>query len=249
MAIDISGSMAREDFTAGGRPIDRLSVVSAVAKKFAQDREGDRLGLVLFGSRAYLEAPVTYDRETVADLIGAAEIGLAGKETAIGDAIGLAVKHLRERPAKERVLVLLSDGASNAGVLEPLFAADLANKENVRIHTIGVGADRQVVDTVFGQRVVDPAEDLDEETLAQIAEVTGGSYFRAKSTEGLVDVYREIDALEPTEGDAVYVRPKKELFHWPLGAAFALAALMALIRTAGAVRYAFTAPIQAQETV
>ena len=240
MALDISGSMAREDFAVDGRAIDRLSVVRAVAKQFALEREGDRLGLVLFGTHAYLQAPLTFDRETVAELLGDAEVGLAGKETAIGDAIGLAVKHLRKQPSEERVLVLLSDGASNAGELEPRFAADLAKQEHVRIYTIGVGADRMAVDTAFGRRVVDPAEDLDEETLAAIADTTGGQYFRAKSTEGLLDVYRRIDELEPTDGEAAYLRPTRELFHWPLGLAFGLTALIAVLRTSGAARSAFS---------
>ncbi len=238
LAVDISGSMGREDFTVEGRAIDRLSVVRAVARKFALDRDGDRLGLVLFGSRAYLQAPLTYDRDTVAELVGEAELGLAGKETAIGDAIGLAVKHLRKRPSEERVLVLLSDGASNAGVLEPRFAADLAKKEHVRIYTIGVGADRMAMDTAFGRRIVDPAEDLDEETLEAVAQATGGKYFRAKSTEGLIDVYRRIDELEPTHGEAAYLRPRHELFQWPLGVAFALTALIAGLRTSEGARYA-----------
>jgi Ca-activated chloride channel family protein len=228
LALDVSGSMAQDDFTASGRAVDRLSVVRAVADQFVADREGDRVGLVLFGSRAYLQAPPTADLDTVRDFLGEAEVGLAGKETAIGDAIGLAVKHLRNRPEGDRVLVLLSDGASNAGVLDPMLAADLAKKEGVRIHTIGVGADRMAVNTVFGTQIVDPSADLDEKTLAAIAEMTGGQSFRAKSTEGLVEVYREIDALEPTEGEELFVRPTKQLFYWPLGAAFALSALYAI---------------------
>lgn len=227
LALDVSGSMAQEDFTASGRAVDRLAVVRAVADRFVADRGGDRVGLVLFGSRAYLQAPPTADLETVRDFLGEAEVGLAGKETAIGDAIGLAVKHLRKRPAGDRVLVLLSDGASNAGVLDPLLAADLAKKEGVRIHTIGVGADRMAVNTLFGTQIVDPSADLDEKTLAAIAETTGGHAFRAKSTEGLVEVYRQIDELEPTEGDELYVRPTKQLFHWPLAAAFVLSAAYA----------------------
>lgn len=227
LALDVSGSMAQEDFTASGRTVDRLAVVRAVADQFVADRTGDRVGLVLFGSRAYLQAPPTADLQTVRDFLGEAEVGLAGKETAIGDAIGLAVKHLRKRPEGDRVLVLLSDGASNAGVLDPMLAADLAKKEGVRIHTIGVGADRMAVNTLFGTQIVDPSADLDEKTLAAVAEMTGGHAFRAKSTEGLVEVYRQIDALEPTDGEELFVRPTKQLFYWPLAAAFALSAAYA----------------------
>jgi Ca-activated chloride channel family protein len=228
LALDISGSMAREDFSVSGQPVDRLTIVKAVANEFVLSREGDRLGLLLFGSRAYLQTPLTFDRQAVTDMLREAELGLAGEETALGDALGLAVKHLRDRPAEERVLVLLSDGANNAGVTEPLVAAQLAAESGVRVYTIGVGADRMVVDSMFGSRVVNPAEDLDERTLEQIAQLTGGAYFRAKDTQGLLDVYAQIDTLEPTEGDATVVRPTTEIFHWPLSGAFALAVAIAL---------------------
>jgi Ca-activated chloride channel family protein len=222
LAVDLSGSMAREDFTVGGRPADRLTVVKEVAEDFIRRREGDRVGLVLFGTRSYLQAPLTFDRPTVATLLDEAEVGLAGEETAIGDAIGTAVMRLRDRPAESRVLVLLTDGASNAGALEPLEATKLAADEGIRIHTIGVGADRLAVRTAFGDRIVNPSADLDEETLWEIAEVTGGEYFRAKNIEGLANVYRRIDALEPTGGEPGFLRPTKSLFHWPLGLALVL---------------------------
>lgn len=226
LALDLSQSMERDDFELSGRAVTRHEVVSKVAKRFLEAREGDRVGLILFGSRAYLQAPITPDRETVAQLVGESEIGLAGRETAIGDAIGLAVKHLRERPAEQRVLVLLSDGASNAGVADPVQAADLANEAGVRIYTIGVGADASVVRTPFGPRVVNSAQDLDEETLAKVAELTGGLYFRARDTEGLVRVYQQIDELEPTLGADAVVRPTRALFHWPLAGALALSGLL-----------------------
>jgi len=227
LAVDLSGSMAREDFTVGGRPADRLTVVKEVAEDFVQRREGDRVGLILFGTRSYLQAPLTFDRPTVVTLLDEAEVGLAGEETAIGDALGMAVMRLRDRPAESRVLVLLTDGASNAGALEPLEAARVAADEGIRIHTIGVGADRLAVRTVFGNRIVNPSADLDEETLWEIAEMTGGEYFRAKNVEGLANVYRRIDALEPTGGEPVFLRSTKSLFHWPLGVAFVLSLLIA----------------------
>jgi Ca-activated chloride channel family protein len=227
LAVDLSGSMAREDFTVGGRPADRLTVVKEVAEDFVRRREGDRVGLILFGTRSYLQAPLTFDRPTVATLLDEAEVGLAGEETAIGDALGMAVIRLRDRPAESRVLVLLTDGASNAGALEPLEAARLAADEGIRIHTIGVGADRLAVRTAFGNRIVNPSADLDEETLWEISEMTGGEYFRAKNVEGLANVYRRIDALEPTGGEPVFRRPTKSLFHWPLSVAFVLSLLIA----------------------
>jgi len=228
LALDLSGSMQTADFEVGGRAIDRLSVVRAVAQDFVQHREGDRLGLVLFGSRAYLQAPLTFDRDTVTEMLDESEIGLAGEETAIGDAIGLAVKYLRDRPSDERVLVLLSDGASNAGALDPLRAADIAADAGVKIYTIGIGSDRAIVQTPLGPRQIAASADLDEKTLTRIAERTGGLYFRARDTNALVEVYRRIDALEPSEGEAESVRPTRALFHWPLAGALAMTGLLGL---------------------
>jgi Ca-activated chloride channel homolog len=237
LAVDLSGSMAREDFDVRHQPVDRLSVVKAVARDFLSKREGDRVGLILFGTRAYLQAPLTFDRDTVAALLEESEVGLAGEDTAIGDAIGLAVKHLRDRPADERVLVLLSDGAANAGALAPLRAADLAARAGVRIYTIGVGTDTTVVQTPFGPQLIAGGSDLDEKTLSEIARITGGAYFRARDTAGLVQVYQQIDQLEPTEGDRVTVRPERALFYWPLGLAMALAGGLALARASRGVRW------------
>ncbi len=227
MAIDLSGSMGREDFSANGNPTNRLAVVKAVADDFISRREGDRVGLILFSSRAYLQTPLTFDRAVVRELLGESSIGLTGQETAIGDAIGLAVKLLKDRPAKERVLVLLTDGANNSGVLQPLQAAELAKQEHVKIYTIGVGADRMAVQTAFGQQIVNPSEDLDEKTLAQIADMTGGRYFRARDVEGLAQIYHDIDAMEPVAGEPLYLHPQVTLFQWPLGAALVLSFLMA----------------------
>jgi Ca-activated chloride channel family protein len=222
LTIDLSGSMAREDLTIGGRTADRLTVVKQVADDFLARRDGDRLGLILFGTRPYLQAPLTFDRDTVRELLGEASVGLAGQDTAIGDALALAVKRLRDRPAQSRVVVLLTDGASNAGAIQPLEAAELAAAEGIRVYTIGVGADRMAVPGLFGQQIVDPSADLDEATLAKIADATGGRYFRAKNVEGLANVYRQIDGLEPATAEPLYVRPTRQLFQWPLGVALAL---------------------------
>jgi len=226
LAIDLSGSMAREDFSLGGRQADRLTVVKEVARDFIARRAGDRVGLVLFGTRSYLQAPLTFDHDTVRTLLDEAEIGIAGEETAIGDALGMAVKRLRDRPAESRVLVLLTDGASNAGTLDPLDAAKLAAEEGIRVYTIGVGADRIAVPGFFGNRIVNPSADLDERTLDAIAETTGGEYFRARNVEGLDAVYRVIDELEPAVAEPLHLRPRHELFQWPLGIALALALLV-----------------------
>ncbi|MCB1363693.1 MAG: VWA domain-containing protein [Rhodobacteraceae bacterium] len=228
MAIDLSGSMGREDFALNGRATTRLGVVKQTADDFIARRVGDRIGLVLFSDRAYLQAPLTPDREVVRQLLDQAEVGLTGTETAIGDAIAIAVKRLKDRPEGDRVLILLTDGASNAGVMTPQAAADLAKKLGVRIYTIGVGAERMAVETAFGRRIVDPSQDLDEASLTQIAETTGGLYFRATDVNGLAGIYREIDRLEPVAGDPRYLRPSVALFFWPLGAALLLAALFTL---------------------
>jgi Ca-activated chloride channel family protein len=246
LALDLSGSMATPDFEWRGRAVDRYSVVNAVARDFVSKREGDRLGLILFGTRAYLQSPLTLDRETVIEMLVDSELGLAGEETAIGDAIGIAVKHLRERPGEERTLVLLSDGASNAGVADPLDAARLAAEEGIRIYTIGVGGGPQQIRTPFGLRSFGLGGDLDERSLQQIAELTGGSYFRADDTKSLIAVYERIDALEPTEGEAEALRPSRSLFHWPLAGALAIVAGLTLAHaaTAAGVRFSTASPVE-----
>jgi Ca-activated chloride channel family protein len=233
LSLDLSGSMGTPDFEIGGRAVDRFSVVRAVAREFALHREGDRVGLVLFGTRAFLQAPLTADLPTVAKLLDESEVGLAGEETALGDSIGLAVKHLRERPDGERVLVLLSDGASNAGVLNPRRAAQLAKEAGVRIYAIGIGTGAQAVSTPFGLRTTGGGGGPDEASLRESAAATGGKYFRAGDTESLLSVYREIDALEPVAGDHTTLRPLRALFAWPLGGALALVGLMGLAAAAG----------------
>jgi Ca-activated chloride channel family protein len=227
LAVDISGSMDTQDMVWNNRAVNRLIIVKNVAGEFIQRRRGDRVGLVLFGSRAYLQTPLTFDTETTATLLDESEIGLAGRETAIGDAIGLAVKRLRQDAASERVLILLTDGANTAGEVQPLQAAEFAAREGLTVYTVGVGADEMMVQDFFGSRVVNPSADLDEDTLRAIAERTGGVYFRARDAEGLAEIYRLLDELEPVESDEESVRPVDELFYWPLGLAYLLALLAA----------------------
>ncbi len=222
LAVDISGSMDTQDMILEGQPVNRLAVVKKVAGEFIQGRRGDRVGLILFGSRAYLQTPLTFDTETTALLLDEAEIGLAGRETAIGDAIGLAVKRLRNDAANDRVLILLTDGANTSGEVEPLQATEFAAREEMTIYTVGVGADEMLIRDFFGQRMVNPSADLDEDTLTAIADRTGGAYFRARDAEALAQIYERLDELEPVESDQETVRPVDELFHWPLSAAFVL---------------------------
>ncbi len=229
LAVDISGSMDTQDMIWKNRSVNRLVVVKNVAGEFIERRRGDRVGLILFGSRAYLQTPLTFDTRTTATLLDESEIGLAGRETAIGDAIGLAVKRLREDAASERVLILLTDGANTSGEVQPLQAAEFAAREGLTIYTVGVGADEMMVQDFLGSRVVNPSADLDEDTLRAIAERTGGMYFRARDAEGLAEIYRQLDELEPVESDVESVRPVDELFYWPLGLAYALALLAAAL--------------------
>ena len=216
LAVDISGSMSTEDLILGRNRADRLTVVKTVVREFVQRRPGDRVGLVLFGSRAYLQSPLTFDLNTVETLLTEAPVGIAGGKTAIGDAIGLAVKRLRHRPSEGRVLVLLTDGANNAGAVSPRRAAQLAAVTGIRIHTIGVGREPLLAQGDGGGRITSPSSGLDEATLADVARITGGDFFRASDTQGLRDVYRRIDELEPVAQDAEPYRPVSELYHLPL---------------------------------
>jgi len=225
LAVDISGSMDTQDMVLNGKPVNRLAVVKKVAGEFIQRRRGDRVGLVLFGSRAYLQTPLTFDTETTAILLEESEIGLAGRETAIGDAIGLAVKRLRDDAASERVLILLTDGANTSGEVQPMQATEFAAREGMTIYTVGVGADEMMVQDFFGSRMVNPSADLDEDTLRAIAERTGGAYFRARDAVALARIYEQLDELEPVESDQEAIRPVDELFFWPLSAAFLLVLL------------------------
>lgn len=230
MSVDISGSMEAQDMVIGNRQVSRIDVVKAVVGDFVERREGDRLGLILFAAHAYVQAPLTFDRETVGTLLEEADIGIIEESaTAIGDAIGLAVKHLRERPENSRVLVLLTDGVNNAGAVTPEQAGQLARTSNIKIYTIGIGADQVVQRTFFGARAINPSAELDEESLTQIAESTGGRYFRARDVNDLVGIYEELDRLETIEQDEQTYRPTRVLFYWPLGIAVIISFLLAMV--------------------
>ncbi|RKZ59223.1 MAG: BatB protein [Gammaproteobacteria bacterium] len=233
LAVDLSGSMQVEDFRIKGQAVDRLTATKYVAQDFIRDRQGDRLGLILFGRNAYLQTPLTFDLTTVNTLLMESAIGLAGKETAIGDAIGLAIKRLKDKKDGSRVLILLTDGANTAGEITPLKAAELAANHGLKIYTIGIGADEMVRESFFGKQRINPSQDLDEKTLTAIADKTGGQYFRARDTEELAEIYKILDELEPVEVDTQTLRPEKSLYMWPLAIALLLAMLIALIRLTG----------------
>jgi Ca-activated chloride channel family protein len=227
MAVDISGSMQATDMVINNRAVTRLTAVKTVATDFIEKRSGDRIGLILFGTQAYLQAPLTFDRKTVNILLEESALGLAGRETAIGDAIGLAVKRLRKEDEKNRVLILLTDGANTAGNVEPLKAADLAAQEKVKIYTIGIGADSRIIQTPFGRQRTG-GTDLDEPTLQAIAEKTNGRYFRARDVKSLLKIYAILDKVEPVSKDELSYRPVTELYYYPLAFALILSALITL---------------------
>lgn len=222
MVLDLSGSMEMADMVSHGRPVTRLSVVKRAAEEFVEARSGDRIGLILFGSRAYLQTPLTYDRHSVLLRLEDATAGLAGKTTSIGDALGLAVKHLEEVPPKGRVIILLTDGANNSGMIQPLKAAELARQDGIKVYTIGLGAssDARVINGAF---VMPPmSADLDETTLEKIAKMTGGLYFRATDLQSLQTIYSTINQLETVEQEQATIRPQKDYYYWPLGLAIGL---------------------------
>ncbi len=232
LAVDISGSMELEDMQLNNNPVQRITLVKNVVADFVDRRQGDRLGMILFGTQAYLQTPLTFDRVSVNTLLQEAQIGFAGEKTAIGDAIGLSVKRLRQRPQQSRVLILLTDGENTAGEVTPLKAADLAAQENIKIYTIGIGAEEMIQPGLFGSRFgsrrFNPSANLDETTLTAIAEKTGGRYFRARNQQELEQIYVELDTLEPIEQETERFRPIKSLLHWPLGIAFFASLLLGL---------------------
>lgn len=222
LALDISGSMELNDMMLQGRPTTRLAVVKRAAEQFVQDRAGDKIGLILFGSHAYLQTPLTYDRHSVLMRIEDATVGLAGNTTSIGDALGLAVKRLQNVPAKGRMIILLTDGVNNSGVLAPLKAAELAQADGIKIYTIGLGAeiDPQALGGLFFN--MNATADLDEDTLQSVAGMTGGRYFRATDGQSLQKIYNIINQMETTSQDQATVRPQHDYYPWPLALALFL---------------------------
>jgi Ca-activated chloride channel family protein len=226
VAVDISGSMDYPDMHWQQDEISRLSLVKHLLGDFLEQRTGDRVGLILFGSKAYVQAPLTFDRHTVRTWLDEAQVGIAGQNTAIGDAIGLAIKRLRQRPTQSRVLILVTDGANNGGQIQPLTAARLAAQESVRIYTIGIGAEpAQGGANATG---LNPSLDLDEASLREIARLSGGSYFRARDGAQLERIGSLLDQLEPVAQQPTRARPTQALYHWPLAVALLLSLWLAI---------------------
>ncbi len=226
LAIDLSGSMQSEDMEINGQRLNRADIVKTVADQFIMQRSGDRIGLILFGSRAYLQTPLTFDRNTVKQMLDDATIGIAGPQTAIGDSIGLAIKATLNNPSQSKALVLLTDGGNNSGVLDPIKAAELAKEAHLKIYTIGIGASQMAVPGLFGSRIINPSSDLDTETLKKIADITGGKYFRAEDGNELAQIYSIINQLEPNKSDELTIRPITELYQWPLSIALILSFIL-----------------------
>lgn len=220
LAVDISGSMRNEDMRIGGQRVDRLVAVKAVLGDFIERRAGDRLGLILFGQQAFLVTPLTLDRASVRFQLENSVVGLAGLDTAIGDALALAVKRLRERPASQRIVLLLTDGVNSAGELSPDRATELAVEMGVRVYTIGFGGEGD--QGFFSFSMAPPGSEIDEAALQQMAERTGGRYFRARDVNELAGIYQVLNELEPIELDAPELQVQNPLYVYPLGLAVLL---------------------------
>ncbi|MFQ3235467.1 MAG: Ca-activated chloride channel family protein [Paraglaciecola sp.] len=228
IAVDLSGSMKIDDMQVNGRQVDRLAMIKYVLSDFIERRIGDRLGLILFADTAYLQVPLTYDRQTVGQLLNESMIGLVGEQTAIGDAIGLAIKRFSTKKESNKVLILLTDGQNTAGNITPKQANELAINNAVTVYTIGVGADKMLVQSIFGDRQVNPSQELDEDMLTEIAQSTGGQYFRARDAQSMEQIYAKLDKLEPIARESRQMRPLQALYFYPLGLALLLTIYLSL---------------------
>ncbi len=225
MAVDTSGSMQATDMSLHGKPIDRLELIKTLFGPFIENRVGDRVGLIFFGTKAYLQSPLTFDRKTVKTWLDESFIGIAGEQTAIGDGIALGVKQLYNQDEKSRVLVLFTDGSNNTGKMTPEQAMQLAKEAKVKVYTIGIGSDKLIRDAFSVYRASD---DLDEEILKKIAHETGGKYFRARSEDDLAQISKALDQLEPVKQDANETRFITEYYPWTLSLAVLLSILLVI---------------------
>jgi len=224
LALDLSDSMKIDDMLDSDTRVTRIQAIKKVAGDFIERRKGDRVGLIVFGQNSYLQSPLTFDRASVAIQLREALAGFAGSSTAIGDALGMGIKLLRDRPSEGRVLILLTDGANTIGS-DPEEATAIAVEADIRVHTIGVGASSmETTDVAGGKVIVDPSRDLDESVLQTIASRTGGRYFRAHDPAEMQSIYATIDELEPIPEEQS-LRPQRSLYHWPLALALIFASL------------------------
>ncbi len=225
LAVDLSGSMAAIDFKLKGEMVNRLEAVKSVVSEFIAGRNGDRIGMVVFGTNAYTQVPLTRDYSTVEFILDRLRIGAAGQSTAIGDAIGISLKRLRDIESKSNVIILLTDGDSNTGELSPTDATAFAAEQGVKIYTIGVGTAGKKVPFLI-ERPIPHYEygivDMDEAALKDIAQKTGGLYFNAKSTEALKRIYDTIDDMEKTEAKSNVYAVYNDLYPWLVSLALLL---------------------------
>jgi Ca-activated chloride channel family protein len=214
-AVDASESMSALDLRLDGREADRLEVLKHILHDFILKREKDRLGLIVFGEKAFTQCPLTLDHGAVLDFVDNLKIGMVGGATAIGTAITLGVKRMKDLEAKSKILILMTDGQNTAGDISPQVAAELAKELNVKIYTIGIGQEGEVpfrIDTPQGPLMVKQEFSIDEDLLINIAEMTGGQYFRAKSSQELENIYSYIDKLEKTEIEVKEYSSYKDIF-------------------------------------
>jgi Ca-activated chloride channel family protein len=234
LALDLSESMAALDFKKGGRVVNRLEAVKGVVEDFVAGRSGDRIGMVVFGTHAYTQLPLTRDYNTIVSVLDRLTIGAAGERTAIGDAMGISLKRLADIKSKSNIIILLTDGQSNAGELSPQAAGEIAKQKGVKVYTIGVGtrgkAPFLVNDPLFGERYVYQRVNIDEDTLRTIADETGGLYFRAENLEGLQQIYDTIDKLEKTEVKVDLFADYSEIYPWLLIPAILLLPIYVILR-------------------
>ncbi len=215
LAIDTSGSMQTEDFEKNNQRVDRLAVVKDVVSEFIDSREFDRMGMVVFGNEAFTQCPLTLDHDILHAFVNKLQIGVAGDSTAIGTAIGISVKRLKDLESKSKVIILLTDGRNNAGNITPFQAAQIARTYGIKIYTVGVGTQGKVsfqVDTPFDKQTLFQRVEMDEASLKKIADQTGGRYFRATDSDSLKRIYAQIDSLEKSEVKWIDHSEYRELF-------------------------------------
>ncbi|MDH5459197.1 MAG: VWA domain-containing protein [Nitrospinota bacterium] len=215
LAIDTSGSMQAMDFEKNNQPVDRLTVVKDVVSEFIDSREFDRMGMVVFGNEAFTQCPLTLDHDILHSFLKKLQIGVAGDSTAIGSAIGISVKRLKDLESKSKVIILLTDGRNNAGNITPLQAAEIAKTYGIKIYTVGVGTQGEApfpINTPFGQKMMMQRVEMDEDSLKKISGQTGGQYFRATDSDSLKQIYAQIDSLEKSEVKWIDHSEYRELF-------------------------------------
>lgn len=222
LAMDTSGSMLAHDFVLHGGAVDRLTAIQAVARDFVRGRVDDRIGIVVFGSVAFTQGPLTLDHEMVVRQLDDLQIGMAGRETALGDALGTAVARMKDLESESKVIILLTDGTNTAGDMDPEQAAEIAALHKIKVHCIGIGRKGTAKipqQTAYGVAWIDTPSDLDEPTLKRIAAVTGGEYFRAEDLDALKNVYARIDAMETSKAVTKTHENRDEYFVYPLALA------------------------------